>query len=147
MLWPDHCIAGTRGCEFDADVARALDDARQSSSSSDGSLVHVVQKGQDPQVDGYSAFSKNHYVGFTPLVRALAARGVQRLVLCGLATDYCVHATARDARKFGFDTILVRSAVAGVDAGGAAQALAELERWGCAIAPDVQSALELARRR
>ncbi|HEY1727761.1 MAG TPA: nicotinamidase [Candidatus Baltobacteraceae bacterium] len=94
--WPDHCIAGTRGAEFDERLARRYVDV-------------VISKGIDPQTDGYSGFAA------TALEEDLRARGVERVFVCGLATDYCVKATALDARHAGFETFVISDAIAAVN--------------------------------
>jgi nicotinamidase-related amidase len=140
MLWPDHCVQGTRGCEIHEEVNAALDKRRR---NGDPGFVEIIQKGQDPKVDGYSAFSKNSYVSFTPLVRKLAARGIERVFVVGLATDYCCHASALDARKFGFETIIVKNAMKGVDAEGSKAAIEELQKWGCIAVDSADDALKV----
>lgn len=90
-----------------------------------------LPKGQPPNVDFYSAFASVGYTEFTPLVRILAQAGIEQLVVAGLATDYCIKSTAVDSRKFGFATILVDDAVAGVDPGTTEKALDLMDIKGC----------------
>ncbi|EIN14268.1 Isochorismatase hydrolase [Punctularia strigosozonata HHB-11173 SS5] len=125
MLWPDHCVQGTRGCD--------LEDGLRARLGGLGDKVHIVQKGNHPQIDGYSAFAMNHYVQFTALPQILFSHGITRLTIVGLATDYCVRATAIDARKFHFDVDVVRDGVRGVDISSEESVLRELEQWGCKI--------------
>ncbi|MBV9269681.1 MAG: isochorismatase family protein [Candidatus Eremiobacteraeota bacterium] len=94
--WPYHCLQDTRGAEF----SRKLDAHH---------LHDVVSKGVDPETDGYSGFAG------TDLVHRLRARGIRRVFVCGLATDYCVKATALEAKAHGFDTIVLRDAIAAVN--------------------------------
>ena len=90
------------------------------------------------RVDGYSAFASNHYLGFTELPQVLyesAARGrpIGTVVVCGLATDYCVQFTAVDAAKFRFHTVLARDVMRGVANDTCARALDQLGAWGCQV--------------
>lgn len=94
--WPYHCLQGTPGAEF----APQLDTSR---------IHEIVSKGEDPQTDGYSGFAG------TGLVRLLRARGIKRVFVCGLATDYCVKATAIEAKDFGFETVVLTDAIAAVN--------------------------------
>lgn len=94
--WPFHCLQDTPGAEF----APQLDaDA----------FHHVVHKGTDPGSHGYDAFDD------TGLAATLRARGVRRVFVCGLATDYCVRATALAAAADGFETVLLTDAIAAVN--------------------------------
>lgn len=100
--WPPHCIAGTRSAEIHEALYMPSD-------------VIEVHKGQDPEDDGgYSAFEGTTPDGHT-LEQILRADGVRRLVVGGLATDYCVKATVLDACGLGFDVLVVRESIAGVD--------------------------------
>jgi nicotinamidase/pyrazinamidase len=94
--WPDHCIAGTPGAEFDPELAREHVDV-------------VVSKGVDPETDGYSGFAA------TDLEADLRQSGVRRVFVAGLATDYCVKATALDAKRKGFETYVLEDASAAVN--------------------------------
>jgi nicotinamidase/pyrazinamidase len=90
----------------------------------------VIDKGQDPNSQGYSGFQD------TQLGRLLRERGVDRLFVAGLATDYCVKNTVLDARREGFDVTVVEDAVRGVDVepGDSERALEEMERAGAHLA-------------
>jgi nicotinamidase/pyrazinamidase len=94
--WPPHCVAGTRGAEFAAELAFPDD-------------VIVVSKAETSQADAYSAFNG------TDLARQLRERGIKRVAVCGLATDYCVLNTVTDALDEGFDTMVVPEAMRAVD--------------------------------
>jgi nicotinamidase/pyrazinamidase len=94
--WPPHCIADSRGSAFPA--ALALPEA-----------VAVISKATDPDRDAYSGFER------TGLARQLRAQGVKRVFVAGLATDYCVLATVRDALAEGFAAILLVDAVRAVN--------------------------------
>ena len=99
--WPVHCVAGTVGAAFHPGLR--LDPA-----------AIIVTKGTAPDADGYSAFDGVTTTG-TPLADALTALGVRRLLVCGLATDYCVRASVIDARRRGFDVSVVGDAIAAVN--------------------------------
>jgi len=93
----------------------------------------MIKKGTDLAVDAYSAFADNQYTFFTPLARLLHSNDISAVVVCGLATDYCVRATAIDSCKFAFQTFVVRDAIRPVDPAANDKVLAELQKWGCAI--------------
>jgi nicotinamidase/pyrazinamidase len=111
--WPVHCVAGTSGAELHPSVASLRID-------------RVQDKGTDPDTEGYSAFDG------TGLADWLRAQGVERVEVAGIATDYCVRATALDALAEGFDTTVLTDAVAAVDVqpGDGARALTEVREAG-----------------
>jgi nicotinamidase/pyrazinamidase len=123
--WPVHCVQHTHGADFHADLH--LSDA-----------AIVVTKGTDADRPGYSAFD-----GRTPdgrsLIDDLRSRGVSRLYVGGLATDYCVRQSALDALDAGLEVTLLGDAIAGVDLnpGDAARALTELGAKGAVILPSL----------
>ena len=105
VLWPDHCIIGTRGAEFSA----LLD------------IPHVqtiIRKGYRDTIDSYSAFRENDHRTPTGLAGYLKERGFKRLYLCGLATDFCVAWTAEDGVDAGFETVIIEDATRAIDADG-----------------------------
>jgi nicotinamidase/pyrazinamidase len=104
-LWPDHCVQGTSGAAFHA----ALDAT---------SAALVVRKGMRAAVDSYSAFFENNRRTSTGLDGWLRSRGVDRVLLCGLAYDFCVAYSALDAARLGFDTAVVEDACAAIDLDG-----------------------------
>jgi nicotinamidase/pyrazinamidase len=117
-LWPDHCVQGTAGAAFHP----ALD------------IPHaelVIRKGYHPLIDSYSAFRENDGKTPTGLTGYLRERGLERVTLCGLATDFCVYFSAIDARKAGFETSLVLEASRAIDADGSlARALSAMREAG-----------------
>lgn len=120
VLWPDHCVQATAGAEFH----RALHAHR---------ATMVVRKGTNPKIDSYSAFFENDRATPTGLGGALRELGVERVVLCGLATDFCVRYTALDARALGLAVTVVEEACRGIDLDGSvAAAWAAMESAGCA---------------
>ena len=102
ILWPVHCVQGTPGAELVSGLNR-------------DAIHHVVRKGMDPEVDSYSAFYDNDRRHDTGLASWLRERGVDRLFVCGVATDYCVKYSVLDALREGFDTWLVQDGCRGVD--------------------------------
>jgi nicotinamidase/pyrazinamidase len=118
VLWPRHCVQGSPGADFAPGLA------------TDRAGL-VIRKGLDPRIDSYSAFLEADRTTRTGLAGALRERGITRLVLCGLATDFCVAWSALDARAAGFETLVVADAVRGIDVDGSlAQAWARMEAAG-----------------
>jgi nicotinamidase/pyrazinamidase len=105
VLWPDHCVQGTPGARLHDELA--VDDA-----------ILVLRKGANAEVDSYSAFIEADGKSRTGLAGFLRERGVDRVFLVGLATDYCVAFSALDARQSGFEAIVVEDACRGIDLDG-----------------------------
>ena len=116
--WPVHCVQGTPGAELHPEVERERIDV-------------VIDKGQVTGREGYSGFEG------TALQEELSARGVDAVTVVGLATDYCVLHTARDALELGLDVTVDGTAVRGVElhAGDSERALASLRDAGATILP------------
>lgn len=93
--WPPHCVQDTMGAAFSPKLRTATIEA-------------VISKGVDPNTEGYSGFEG------TDLEQRLRAAGIARVFIGGLATDYCVRATALDARRLGFAVVVVMDAIAAV---------------------------------
>lgn len=105
VLWPDHCVQGTEGASLVKDL----------------SIPHaqlVIRKGWHKNVDSYSAFMEADGKTTTGLGGYLKQRGMTRIFVVGLATDFCVAWTAMDARKQGFETYVIEDACRGIDAQG-----------------------------
>lgn len=120
--WPPHCIQGTAGAAFHPDLATSP-------------AVVVLSKGMDPaESGGYSAFEATDANGRT-LADLLDRAGVRHLAIGGLATDYCVRASALDALKAGLRVTVIRDGVRGVDVrpGDSDRALAEMEAAGATL--------------
>lgn len=100
-LWPPHCIQGTRGAEFRADLAMPKD-------------AVIVSAGMTPDEEGYSGFEGKDERGVS-LADLLHGAAVKRIFVGGLATDYCVKHTVLDGLKHGFAVTLLRDAVRGVE--------------------------------
>ena len=123
-IWPVHCVAETWGAALHPDLRV---------------VGEVVRKGSNGE-DGYSGFTMRDPVSGeetpTPLEGHLRDRGISRVAVCGLATDYCVQATVLDALRLGFETTVLTDAVAAVnlqpDDGG--RALAAMQEAGAALA-------------
>jgi nicotinamidase/pyrazinamidase len=94
ILWPTHCVQGTRG----AALVEQFDRQR---------VRRIFHKGTDRRIDSYSGFYDNAHRKSTGLGDFLLAGGIKRVYLMGLATDYCVKYSALDARALGFETIVI----------------------------------------
>jgi nicotinamidase/pyrazinamidase len=105
VLWPDHCVQGTAGAAFHAKLL--VDRAEL-----------VIRKGFRGAIDSYSAFYENDRQTPTGLAGYLRERGFKRVFLAGLATDYCVYYSAVDARREGFEAIVIESGCRAIDLGG-----------------------------
>jgi len=105
VLWPEHCIQGSKGAEFRADL----------------DLPHaqaVIRKGFRREIDSYSGFMEADRRTPTGLCGYLRERGVTRVVIVGLATDFCVNWTAQDAANAGFETVVVEEACRAINLDG-----------------------------
>ena len=116
-IWPVHCVEGTRGAELQPDLDT-------------GKIDVVLDKGQDRNSQGYSSF---HGSGLAELLRE---RGVDRVFVAGLTTEYCVKNTVLDARRLGLDVVVVEDAIRPVEVnpGDAERALAEMRAAGASFA-------------
>lgn len=108
VLWPDHCVQGTGGAAFHKDLR------------TDGDLI--IRKGFRPAIDSYSGFFENDKTTPTGLEGYLRTRGISRLTLAGLATDFCVAFTALDAARLGFEVTVDLKACRAIDLDGSLQA-------------------------
>ena len=109
MLWPDHCVQGTRGAAFH-DALR---------------IPHaglVLRKGLHRTIDSYSAFYENDRATPTGLAGYLRERGIKRVFLAGLALDFCVRYSAEDAVRGGFAVVVIDDACRGIDVAGSVPA-------------------------
>jgi nicotinamidase/pyrazinamidase len=105
VLWPDHCVIGTKGAEFS--VALDIPHAQA-----------VIRKGFRETIDSYSGFRENDHSTQTGLAGYLKERGFKRLFICGLATDYCVAWTAEDGKAAGFECTIIEDATRAIDNDG-----------------------------
>jgi nicotinamidase/pyrazinamidase len=117
VLWPPHCVQGTEN-------ARILVD--------NNLFLAIVQKGRDKQYDSYSAFQDDggHK---TEMESILRQNGIEKVVLYGIATDYCVRATALDAVRAGFQVIVIEELCRGVAPDSSQEALEEMKGAGAVI--------------
>jgi nicotinamidase/pyrazinamidase len=121
VLWPTHCVQGTRGAEFHS--ALPTDPAQL-----------VVRKGFRPGIDSYSAFFENDQTTPTGLEGYLRNRGVTAVTLVGLATDYCVAYSALDAARLGFKATVLEGACRAIDLNGSlAEARDKMRAAGVAL--------------
>ena len=114
-LWPDHCVQGTKGAQFHDDLQWTKAEL-------------VIRKGFRPEIDSYSAFFENDHETPTGLSGYLKERGFGEVVLCGLATDFCVGFSALDAVPCGFKTSVVMQACRAIDLDGSLAAMTERMR-------------------
>jgi nicotinamidase/pyrazinamidase len=118
VLWPDHCVQGTESAEISKDlkIPRAQ---------------LIIRKGFHHEVDSYSAFLEADKKTYTGLTGYLKERGISKLFITGLATDFCVAWSAVDARRAGLDVYVVEDACRGIDTQGSmAKAWADMEKAG-----------------
>lgn len=102
ILWPDHCVQGTKGSELHPQLnLRKVD--------------HEIHKGIDKTIDSYSAFFDNEHLRSTELAEYLQQNNVKDIYIMGLATDYCVKYTCLDAVKLGFNAYVIEDACRGVE--------------------------------
>ena len=109
VLWPDHCGQGTPGAELRADL----------------DIPHaalVIRKGFRPHIDSYSAFFENDRTTSTGLAGYLRERGLSRVFVVGLALDFCVRYSAEDAKRQGFEVVVIEDACRGIDVAGSVKA-------------------------
>lgn len=100
-LWPDHGIQGSANAALHGDLEQAR-------------IELIVRKGFHQAIDSYSTFFENDKVTSTGLHGWLQARGVRRIFLCGLATDYCVAWSAEDAKQLGYEVFVIEDACRGI---------------------------------
>ena len=117
-LWPDHCVQGTSGAAFHPQLSTERAEL-------------VIRKGFRSEIDSYSAFYENDRRTPTGLAGYLRERELKRIFMVGLATDYCVHYSAVDACRLGFETIVIESGCRAIDlAGSLAQAWTSMQAAG-----------------
>ncbi len=109
-LWPDHCVQGTQGALFHPDLVWTKAEL-------------VIRKGFRTEIDSYSAFYENDHATPTGLGGYLRERGISKVTMVGLATDFCVAFSALDARRLGFDVTVRLDACRAIDLGGSLAAM------------------------
>lgn len=120
VLWPDHCVQGSRGAEFHPELKM-------------NKVAAVFRKGMDTGIDSYSGFYDNGHRKTTGLAGYLREHKVHQVFVCGLAADYCVYYTAKDALKEDFKTFFIEDATRAIDSEGYALAKNDLITNGCSI--------------
>ena len=105
ILWPEHCIQGSKGAEFH----RKLDTDRASA---------IIRKGSNPLIDSYSAFFENDRRTATGLDGYFKTLGIEKIYLAGLATDFCVNYSAQDAAKLGYKVSVFEGMCRAIDLNG-----------------------------
>ncbi|MEM9575753.1 MAG: bifunctional nicotinamidase/pyrazinamidase [Pseudomonadota bacterium] len=121
VLWPDHCVQGTDGARFHADL------------NSDRADL-IIRKGYNPAIDSYSAFFENDHTTPTGLEGYLRTRGIDSLIMVGLATDFCVNFSAVDATKLGFRVAVHLDLCRAIDLDGSlAAAMAGMQSAGVVL--------------
>jgi len=125
--WPPHCVQGTAGAQFHPALNLPPD-------------AIIVNKGDDPQRHGYSAFEGHTSEGRT-LLEDLRARHITRVYVAGIATDYCVRQSALDALRAGLEVRVLPDAIAGIDVrpGDAQRALDEISAAGAELVPTLDA--------
>lgn len=123
VLWPDHCIQGSKGADFHADLRADTADM-------------IIRKGYNPAIDSYSAFFENDHKTPTGLDGYLRNRGITTLTMVGLATDFCVQYSALDAARLGFDVTVLEGACRAIDLDGSlAMASTAMQNAGVKLEP------------
>lgn len=102
VLWPDHCVQGTFGAEI-------------SSELNQNKIEAIFRKGMNTTIDSYSGFYDNGKLKCTGLGDFLKGRGMKEIFICGLAADYCVYFTAKDALELGFTSTIIENATKAID--------------------------------
>jgi len=119
-LWPDHCIQGSSGSQFAPNLEISASDT-------------IIQKGYHAWIDSYSAFFDNGHFSHTNLNDILTAENIGEVYVTGLALDFCVYYTAKDANQLSFKTYLIEDAARGISAEGSADKISDLKRYGVKI--------------
>lgn len=123
VLWPVHCVQGSAGADFHADLATDAADL-------------VIRKGFRAAIDSYSAFFENDHETPTGLEGYLRTRGVTAVTLVGLATDFCVAYSALDAARLGFGVTVIEGATRAIDLNGSlANARGLMQAAGITLVP------------
>lgn len=103
VLWPDHCVQGTQGAEFSKEL-------------NTNKVEAIFRKGTDPEIDSYSGFYDNGHRKTTGLADYLKGKKVTEVYIAGLAADYCVYYTAKDALLEDFTAYIIEDAVRAINA-------------------------------
>lgn len=121
VLWPDHCIQGTKGSEFHNQL--------------NVTMAHlIIRKGIDREIDSYSAFTENDRQTDTGLAGYLKNANLKRVFICGLALDYCVYWSAVDGIKKGFETLVMPELCKGIAEETTEKAMKDMTEKGVKLA-------------
>jgi len=119
VLWPDHCVQGSKGAEFHPDLN--IDQANA-----------IIRKGSNPRIDSYSAFFENDRKTPTGLDGYFKSLEIENINLVGLATDFCVNYSAQDAAKLGYKVSVLEKMCRAIDFNGSLAA-AKSEMQDCGV--------------
>ena len=119
ILWPEHCVQGSKGAEFHSDL-----DADRANA--------VIRKGSNPLIDSYSAFFENDRITATGLDGYFKTLGIKKINLVGLATDFCVNYSAQDAAKLGYKVSVFEGMCRAIDLDGSLD-LARIAMRDCGV--------------
>lgn len=125
VFWPDHCVLGTKGAHLHPQISDCLAEMVKG-----GAPAIIIQKGQDPQVDSYSAFFDNARRHDTGLDRALKEYAIEAVDIVGLAFDYCVRSTALDAVSLDYRTRVLLNGTRSIDTSAQQTVISELTAAG-----------------
>ncbi len=117
ILWPDHCVQGTKGAELSQELSL-------------NRVAAIFRKGMHPEIDSYSTFHDNEYKNSTGLSDFLKGKGVKEVYIVGLAGDFCVGFSALDAIKEGFSTFVIEDGTKPIDKEGFEQMKAKIMKQG-----------------
>ena len=117
VLWPDHCIQGSEGAEFSKELNMNRVEA-------------IFRKGTSPEIDSYSGFYDNGHRKSTALADYLRAKGVTQVYVLGLAADYCVYFSAKDALQEGFEAFIIEDGTRPISQEGYQKAVEDLKNRG-----------------
>ena len=117
VLWPDHCVQGTEGADISKDLYT-------------NKIETIFRKGTNPEIDSYSGFYDNGHLKSTGLSHYLKGMGVKQVYVAGLAADYCVYFTAKDALAEGFGAFIIEDATRPISAEGFEKAKKDFKRKG-----------------
>lgn len=120
VLWPDHCVQGTKGAEFTAEWDTTK-------------VATIFRKGMNVEVDSYSGFYDNDHQYSTGLLGFLKDKQVTELYVCGLAAEFCVYFSAKDAQEAGIKTFFLNFATKPITEDGLSKAIKEMESLGITI--------------
>jgi nicotinamidase/pyrazinamidase len=120
ILWPDHCVQGSKGAEFHPDLEI-------------NKIEAIFRKGMNPEIDSYSGFYDNDHKKSTGLSGYLKEKGISELYFCGLTSDICVYYTIKDSLKEGFSATLIEDASRPLSNDALASIKSELRKMGVRI--------------